>query len=116
MLVKLTENFLSNTETLNNILNLTIMSVYLDQKEANDSVIRFTIDLIKTEHPIVDQFLKGDFGQKLFVAFIDSVIFKLPAYFIPDIVDVFWEYKCTEPEVSLKINKLNYVFILKLIL
>ncbi|KAJ6219384.1 hypothetical protein RDWZM_005196 [Blomia tropicalis] len=112
MLVKLTENFLSNTETLNNILNLTIMSVYLDQKEANDSVIRFTIDLIKTEHPIVDQFLKGDFGQKLFVAFIDSVIFKLPAYFIPDIVDVFWEYKCTEPEsfskyLQLSVNHLS---------
>lgn len=100
MLTKLTENFVSNTETLNNILNLTIMALYLDQKEANDSVIRFVVEFIKTDHPVVDQYVKGDFGQKLFFSLIDSIMFKLPGYFIPDMVDAIWEFRVTEPMVG----------------
>lgn len=100
LLNKLTQQFLQNAETLNNILNLAIMSLYLDQKEANDAVVRFVIDFIKTENPVVDQYVKGEFGQRLFFALIDSIMFKLPGYFIPDMVDAIWEFKVTEPTVS----------------
>lgn len=100
MLTKLTENFVSNTTTLTNILNLAIMSVYLDQKEAYDSVVRFIIEFIKTSHPVVDEFLRGDFGRRLFFALIDSIMFKLPGYFIPEMVDAVWEFKVIEKEVS----------------
>ena len=101
MIIKLTENFVSNTETFNNILNLTLISLYLDQKEANESVIRFIIEFIKTNHPLLDQYIKGSFGQKLFYSLIDAIMFKLPGYFIPDMVEPIWEFKVTEPSVSL---------------
>ncbi|KAH9394428.1 Transportin-3 [Tyrophagus putrescentiae] len=99
MLTKLTENFVSNTETLNNILNLAIMSVYLDQKEAYDSVIRFIIEFIRTSHPMVDEYLRGDFGRRLFFALVDSIMFKLPSYFVPEMVDALWEFKVNEKEL-----------------
>lgn len=104
MMKRLTESFLSNIDTLNNILNLVLIAVYLDQKEANDSVNGFIEEFLKIDHPLVKQYIGDIYGQKLLFAILDSALFKLPSYFIQDVVSTIWTFKNFEPNVSWNLN------------
>ncbi|KAH9506368.1 Transportin-3 [Dermatophagoides farinae] len=99
-MTNLPEKFLTNVETLNGIVNLAIMCLYLPQKEASESINKFLIEFFKLKHPVVTtQYAATDFGRNIFFSLIDSIMFKLPSYFIADMVDTIWTFKCNYAEL-----------------
>lgn len=99
---KLTDRFLSNNEILNGILALLIMSIYVPEKDTNDSIIKFLTEFVNNDHPIKAQYISNEIGRNIFYAVIDSIMFKLPGYFIPDMINAIWAYKICFPNVSVK--------------
>lgn len=90
--------FLSNTEALDKILNLLNQSFYIDQKETSETLVKFAIQFIKQESPVVVGYINGPFGIYLINSIIDAIIFKLPSYFLPDMIDPLWTFKTRYPE------------------
>lgn len=99
-MTKLPERFLTNVETTNGIVNLAIMTIYLQQKEANETINKFFGKFLQLPHPLVGtQYMATDYGRNIIYSLIDSMIFKLPGYFIPDQVEPLWLFKEKYPEV-----------------
>lgn len=98
LLCRMPVAFLNNTEALNKILDLLNQSFYIDQKETSETLIKFTLQFIKLESPIVSGYLNGPFGTYLINSMIDAIIFKLPSYFLPDMIDPLWAFKTRYPE------------------
>lgn len=99
---KLTDRFM-NSEILNGILTLVIMSIYVPEKDTIDSIIKFLSEFVNNDHPIKAQYISNEIGRNMFFAVIDSIMFKLPGYFIPDMINAIWAYKASYPDVSLYI-------------
>lgn len=85
---------------LDSILNLTIASIQLDHREANNSVTKFLVELIETAKyesssqeakQIIHKILTDQIGCKLIESIIMSSLFYLPSYFVPDMADLLWQ-------------------------
>ncbi|KPM07618.1 transportin-like protein [Sarcoptes scabiei] len=98
VLNKLTPRFMANTETLNGILNLVVKSLIVPDKEVHESVNKFVQEFLSTQNPIEIDLINSIFGRTLFATMIDSIVFNLPAYFIPDTVTSLWKFKINHPE------------------
>jgi transportin-3 len=94
------ENFLKES-MLDSILNLTIASIQIDHRDANNSCTKFLGELIEAALPgakssleakaMVNTILNQGMGQKLVDTLIDCALFKLPSYFVPDMADILWK-------------------------
>lgn len=92
------ENFLTNS-MLESILNLTIASLSLDQRDANKSVTKFIDELFSSTRNkesncdiilrkmLIDQ----DFGQQLLQTALLAGLVNLPPYFIGEMSEVIWK-------------------------
>ncbi|RWS07621.1 transportin-3-like protein [Dinothrombium tinctorium] len=86
---------------LDSIINLTIASIQLNHREANNSVTKFLIELLdagksvssepKAKQAITRLLHEQDIGQKLMDALINCALFGLPSYFVPDMAEILWE-------------------------
>lgn len=92
------EKFLTN-QMLEPILNLTVASLSLDQREANKSVTKFIDELFsstKSKHSnVCDDVLRNmlvqkEFGQQLLQTALMAGLVNLPSYFISEMGDVIW--------------------------
>lgn len=92
------EKFLTN-QMLEPILNLTVASLSLDQREANKSVTKFIDELFsstKSKHSnVCDDVLRNmlvqkEFGQQLLQTALMAGLVNLPSYFIGEMGDVIW--------------------------
>lgn len=108
VLNKLTPRFMANTETLNGILNLVVKSLIVPDKEVHESVNKFVQEFLSTQNPIEIDLINSIFGRTLFATMIDSIVFNLPAYFIPDTVTSLWKFKINHPEVILSLFQIRF--------
>jgi len=92
-LQKLPTHFL-NRSPLDSILNLTLISIQLDHREAHNSVVKFVTELIDpklTSQEVVSKILyEKKFGQQLVDSIFTASLLQLPSYFLPDMADVVW--------------------------
>lgn len=93
------EKFLTN-HMLEPILNLTVASLSLDQRDANKSVTKFIDELFSPSKNknsnICDDILRKmliqkDFGQQLLQTALMAGLVNLPSYFIAEMSDVIWK-------------------------
>lgn len=92
------EKFLTN-QMLEPILNLTVASLSLDQRDANKSVTKFIDELFSSaknkNSTVCDDVLRSmlvqkNFGQQLLQTALMAGLVNLPSYFIAEMGDVIW--------------------------
>ncbi|CAG2168202.1 unnamed protein product [Oppiella nova] len=99
-LQKCSNCFLTNN-MLDNILNLTLASIQLDHREANNSVVKFVIELIdgKYSKELIDKILMERFGQRLMDAVVNATLFHLPTYLVAEMSDILWSLMQWNPDL-----------------
>ena len=82
------------------VIDLSLVSLELDSREANNSVTKFLTDFlmtIKGEDLLTKSFLDS-YANQLVNRLIHGILFSLPSYFIPDFSDVFFSLVSLERE------------------